>query len=124
MHLRAIALSLHARWWATFLVVGVLGGCWALASPPYSSIDEPMHVIKSVATAKGQFVGRELPPGEAPEGTPFDGGWREYDIPEVYGAADLAAPCYRNPATSGEAATCYSFAGSTSDGPVINPDPR
>jgi hypothetical protein len=105
-------------------VTGVLGACWALATPPYSSIDEPNHVIKSVATAEGQFFGRDLPPDEAPTGTPFDGGWAVYDIPQVYGDAERAAPCYRNPATAGQAASCYSFAGSTDDGEVVNPDPR
>jgi hypothetical protein len=70
------------------------------------------------------LFGVAVPEDEAPTGTPFDGGWATYDVPEVYGIAEQDAVCYRNPAAVRESAACYGFAGPSEDAPVLNPDPR
>jgi hypothetical protein len=65
-------------------------GClWALASPLFSSPDEPAHVVRAVAASRGQIL-----PGERTE--------REYstyvEVPEVF-------------ALSGQVPMCFAFQG-------------
>ncbi len=45
-------------WWATFVVVWLLGSTWALASPLASAPDEDAHVVKAAALVDGQLRGR------------------------------------------------------------------
>ena len=52
-------------WWISFLVLSLVGGVWALASPLMSIPDEPAHAIKAAAMWRGELRGYviDLPPG-------------------------------------------------------------
>lgn len=63
----------HARtdrscWWTAFVTLGVLGGILALALPPGSQPDEPAHLVKAAAVARGHlgWSGRSTDIGAAP----------------------------------------------------------
>lgn len=118
------ASSTRASWWLTFVLVGALGSCWALASPPYSAVDEPLHVIKAVSIARGQWVGDALPESEIPEGTPYRNGWVTFDVPSVYGEAEESSRCFRGGEHVTEPANCFSFSGSSDTAAVTSLDPR
>jgi hypothetical protein len=44
-------------WLATFVVVLVIGSCWALASPRYAGPDEPAHTVRAYSVAHGEIIG-------------------------------------------------------------------
>ena len=46
-------------WLATFLVVFVIGGTWALASPRFAGPDEPAHTVRAYSVAHGEILGRD-----------------------------------------------------------------
>jgi len=46
-------------WLATFVVVFVIGSCWAIASPRYGGPDEPAHTLRAYSVAHGEILGRE-----------------------------------------------------------------
>jgi hypothetical protein len=50
----------------TYLVVFVISAAWSLATPPFASPDEPDHVIKAVAVAHGELVGKAAGPTITP----------------------------------------------------------
>lgn len=41
--------------WASFAVFGALGSLWALSVPPMGGPDEPAHVVKAAAVARGEW---------------------------------------------------------------------
>ncbi|NLV55504.1 MAG: DUF2142 domain-containing protein [Acidimicrobiales bacterium] len=45
----------RTSWPATFLLAFVVLGTWALASAPYGVADEPAHVVKAAAVARGDL---------------------------------------------------------------------
>ena len=47
-------------WWLAFAVFGLGMGLWSLAMPLYGSPDEPAHVTKAAAVARGQLLGRDV----------------------------------------------------------------
>jgi len=115
--------SSRASWWITFVLVGAVGSCWALASPPYSAVDEPLHVVKAVSIAGGQWVGDALPNDEIPDGSIYRDGWVTFDVPSVYGEAEESSRCFRGEDVT-EPASCFSFTGSRDTVSVISLDPR
>lgn len=42
-------------WWATFAIVSILGGLWALADPLFSVPDEPAHAVYAAAAVRGEL---------------------------------------------------------------------
>ncbi len=40
-------------------MLGLLGTCWALATPIYGAPDEPSHVLRAASVARGEIVGDE-----------------------------------------------------------------
>lgn len=72
-------------WWATLVVVTALGALWALASPLFSVPDEPAHVIRAAAAARGQLL-----PGERTER-----GYSTWvEVPEVFAQASGVPTCF------------------------------
>lgn len=97
------------RWLVSFAVLSALMGGWAMASPLFSSPDEPAHVVKAAGAARGQFLGR--PVGRDPL-------LRTFRIPAVIGAGHAVPDCYRfKPEVS--AACAPAFSGSRRTGDVI-----
>lgn len=47
-------------WWSTFLLFAAAISLWTLAMPTLASPDEPAHVIKAAAVARGQLLGRDV----------------------------------------------------------------
>jgi hypothetical protein len=45
----------RAAWWVSFVIFGALGGLWALTTPLGAGPDEPAHIVKAVAVARGNF---------------------------------------------------------------------
>ena len=54
------------NWWISFVLLAVLGGLWALATPLYGAPDEPSHVLRAASVARGEVVGDERQ-GDPPE---------------------------------------------------------
>lgn len=49
-------------WWALLLLMG-LSASWTLSTPLMGVPDEPAHVVKAAAVARGELTGREMPGG-------------------------------------------------------------
>jgi len=66
---------------------------WAFASPMSTSPDEPSHMVKAVATARGEFRNvssrHEITNG-------FEKTWLGYQLPAKYGTLDAMSACFRN----------------------------
>lgn len=57
---RLATLGRHAGtdrslWWLAFLTIGLLGGIWALMIPLGGQPDEPAHLVKAAAVARGHL---------------------------------------------------------------------
>ena len=53
------------QWWSLFGALFLIGALWSVASPLFSIPDEPAHVVRAAAVARGQLVGQERV-GEGP----------------------------------------------------------
>jgi len=65
-----------ATWAIGFVLLGLLGTGWVLATPHYAWPDAPSQVARSVASVRGQLVGQQIP------GRPF--ALTEVRIPATY----------------------------------------
>jgi hypothetical protein len=45
----------RATWWVSFAIFGALAGLWALTTPLGAGPDEPAHIVKAAAVARGNF---------------------------------------------------------------------
>ena len=65
---------------------------WAFASPLATSPDEPSHMVKAAATARGEFVNstsrHEIKGG-------FEKTWLGYPLPAKYATLDAMSSCFR-----------------------------
>jgi len=67
------------------LLFGVLAA-WSLATPQFAAPDEPAHVVKAVATVRGQFVGHPIAGlGKA---------YTQVRIPATFGNAYVIPSCF------------------------------
>ncbi|NUR28365.1 MAG: DUF2142 domain-containing protein [Catenulispora sp.] len=80
----------------------LISASWAIASPLSSSPDEPSHMVKAAATARGEFVNttsrHEIKGG-------FEKTWLGYPLPAKYATLDAMSACFRNkllPASCGK----------------------
>lgn len=69
-------------WAVSFVLVSVLAGAWALATPLFAAPDEPAHVINAAAIVRGQLL------------PPEDGGIGRVRIPAPYAQAHGVPQCY------------------------------
>ena len=75
------------RFWATtFLLVLALTILWTLATPLFAAPDEPAHVLKAVAAARGELSGPQVP------GLPR--AVMEVTVPAGYGLAGEIPACF------------------------------
>jgi len=107
-----LPLRADRAWWTSFLVLFVMGALWSLASPIFSVADEPAHVVRAAAVARGQLGGRDS--------TAFvDGQVRtEVRVPLVYATATSLPACYIG-RTDVSAGCAPPFAGPKETGPVL-----
>jgi hypothetical protein len=72
-------------WLGAFACFFVLGATWAFASPLLSVPDEPAHLVKSAAVARGQLTGDKMPIADEGPGSIFRGGFTVVvDVPRSY----------------------------------------
>lgn len=98
------ASSRDTQWWAWAAALGTLAGVWAFSSPIFSVPDEPSHVIKAAAVARGQLLGDEV--------KVHNGSVTEVQVPAVYAVSHRVPECYAR--QSNVTADCApAFSGST-----------
>lgn len=96
-------------WVISFVVMSSLMGSWAIASPLFSSPDEPAHVVKAAGAARGQFLGNRI------AGQPL---LRTFRVPALFAASHAVPACYAFKADV--SADCAAdFSGSRRPGDVI-----
>jgi hypothetical protein len=96
--------AVHCPFTQYFVVLAVCIGLWALATPMFSSPDEPAHMVRAYAVVHGDFAG-ETAPGSSqtkflvpavlvprPPCFPFDGSEKTYQSPCDVEEFDI--PCY------------------------------
>jgi hypothetical protein len=62
----ATQLSILVRRWGPFAVAAALTAVWTFAMPLYAGPDEPAHVVRAAATARGEIVGKTVAGEVAP----------------------------------------------------------
>jgi hypothetical protein len=100
-------------WWASFVLVALLGGLWAVANPPFAAPDEPAHVERAVALAHGELTGKT--PSRQDTRRLHLTDRKDYlvvRVPALYGHASRSA-CF--PRNASATAACLEFNGSTRD---------
>lgn len=76
-------------WWG-WAVFTLLTAAWAVANPLMASPDEPAHVVKAAAVARGQILGEQTPDGTVVE------------VPYFYNLVTAYPVCYQfNPEATG-----------------------
>src|SRR2546429_3445076 len=106
--------SARRVWWTSFLVVTMLAGMWALASPPFAGPDEPAHVIRAYAVDHGQLTGDE-PSARVTKELRRIGEGRHLLVvraPAIYQSASGTLCFVFHPRVN---ASCLAFEGSTQD---------
>ncbi len=86
----------RGSWLTSFVLLMVVMGSWAFASPLFSSPDEPSHVVKGAAVARLQFLGRQVVqlrggPGREVVDEPIA---TLVDVPLVFTQAHEVPTCY------------------------------
>ncbi|MBW8806601.1 MAG: DUF2142 domain-containing protein [Catenulisporales bacterium] len=80
-------------WLLALLGFFLVAAAWAFASPMSSSPDEPSHIVKAAATARGEFV-NSTTRHEVKGG--FEKTWLGYPLPAKYATLDAMSACFRN----------------------------
>jgi hypothetical protein len=84
---------LNRPWLLALIGFFLVSAGWAFASPMSTSPDEPSHMVKAAATARGEFVNstsrHEISGG-------FEKTWLGYPLPAKYGTLDAMSSCFRN----------------------------
>ncbi len=81
--------KVNVRWWLMFAVLFAMSAAWSLATPLTAAPDEPAHLIKAAAVARGQFFGRPAlatPEGPSPVVT--------VRVPEVFARTHHLPACF------------------------------
>jgi hypothetical protein len=89
---RAAGGVLHRPWVLAFVGCFLLSAAWAFASPMSTSPDEPSHMVKAAATARGEFVAASTR-HEVKDG--FEKTWLGYRLPAKYSTLDGMSACFR-----------------------------
>ena len=88
-----VAGVLSRPWLLALVGFYLVSASWAFASPMSTSPDEPSHMVKAAATARGEFVNttsrHEISGG-------FEKTWLGYPLPAKYATLDAMSACFRN----------------------------
>lgn len=88
-----IVRAFNRPWLLALIGFFLVSTGWAFASPMSTSPDEPSHMVKAAATARGEFV-NSTSRHEVSGG--FEKTWLGYPLPAKYGTLDAMSACYRN----------------------------
>ena len=113
MSLTRLRVTARARWWITFVLIAAVAGIWTLTTPLFGAPDEPAHVIRAAAIARGELT------GSTREGEPDF--VRYVSVPAIFGSPtipfapdpNLTTVCFafdRNATPD-----CLSFSGSNAE---------
>lgn len=90
---KRVGSILNRPWLLALVGFFLVAAGWAFASPMSTSPDEPSHMVKAAATARGEFVNttsrHEISGG-------FEKTWLGYPLPAKYGTLDAMSSCFRN----------------------------
>ncbi|NUP46009.1 MAG: DUF2142 domain-containing protein, partial [Catenulispora sp.] len=89
----ATARFLTRPWFLALIGFFLMAGSWSFASPLATSPDEPSHIVKAAATARGEFV-NSTSRHEVKGG--FEKTWLGYPLPAKYATLDAMSACFRN----------------------------
>ncbi|MEY9927955.1 hypothetical protein ABH926_002589 [Catenulispora sp. GP43] len=89
---RRVASVVGRPWLLALVGFFLVSAGWAFASPMSTSPDEPSHMVKAVATARGEFV-NSTTRHEITNG--FEKTWLGYPLPAKYGTLDAMSACFR-----------------------------
>ncbi|MGZ4704303.1 MAG: DUF2142 domain-containing protein [Acidimicrobiales bacterium] len=81
----------RATWWISFAVFGALACLWSLTTPLGAGPDEPAHIIKAVAVARGDFNASVVVEHPGPR---YSVPRTTLDVPRAIGALTTARDCY------------------------------
>ncbi|WP_194895865.1 DUF2142 domain-containing protein [Catenulispora pinisilvae] len=88
-----VVSTLNRPWLLALIGFFLVSAGWAFASPMSTSPDEPSHMVKAAATARGEFVNstsrHEISGG-------FEKTWLGYPLPAKYNTLDAMSACFRN----------------------------
>jgi hypothetical protein len=90
---RATGRFLIRPWFLALIGFFLAAVGWAFASPLATSPDEPSHMVKAAATARGEFV-NSTSRHEVKGG--FEKTWLGYPLPAKYATLDAMSACFRN----------------------------
>jgi hypothetical protein len=79
------------RWIGVGALLFALAALWSLAVPPMASPDEPSHVVRAAAVARGQLSGT---PNDAPQSTDRPGSGTLVRLPSDFAAALALPNCF------------------------------
>jgi len=128
-HDAATRTDIRSAFWTTFLLVFAVEIVWALAMPLFSAADEPSHVIRAAAVARGQLLGDKPHPPLTANDVKIGRGGLEGGGPSAYLAVSVAG-IYATPNWGcfdqhrEVAADCLIFRGSTTARTVLTPVAR
>jgi hypothetical protein len=101
--LRFLDRSRSSQWLATFVLVAAVTGLWSLATPLFASADEPAHVVRAAAIARGELTGT-TPRSKLLKGYTY------VRLPAIYYSAGHHLNCFARRANRD--ASCHNFNGS------------
>jgi hypothetical protein len=78
-------------WWTSFVLVTLLCGLWAIATPPFGAPDEPAHVKRAIALDHGELTGK-TPSLPVLRLFGADKSNLQVRVPEVF--AKIGTPCF------------------------------
>ncbi|MGZ4717130.1 MAG: DUF2142 domain-containing protein, partial [Acidimicrobiales bacterium] len=81
----------RATWWISFAVFGALACLWSLTTPLGAGPDEPAHIIKAVAVARGDFNASVVVEHPGPR---YSVPRTTLDVSRAIGALTTARDCY------------------------------
>jgi len=106
----------RAQWWVTWALLFGISALWSISGPLFSGPDEPSHVVKGAAVARGQLVGTDRRVGAVD-----DPGARSATfvrVPAVFAKSHEMPACYAfRPDTP--AGCAGAFAGSATEAEVF-----
>ncbi|MDH6136568.1 hypothetical protein P3T37_005996 [Kitasatospora sp. MAA4] len=79
-----------------FLLFFTLAGAWSIATPIVGSPDEPSHIVRAAAVARGEINGREVMVKSSVGWIPTVFANSQFDLPEWYSELEGNNHCYED----------------------------
>ncbi|HVF13752.1 MAG TPA: DUF2142 domain-containing protein [Acidimicrobiales bacterium] len=85
-------LTRRTQWWVTWLLLFGIIALWSVSGPLFSGPDEPSHVVKAAAVARGQLVGEDRQVGFEHDPSVRTG--TVVRVPQVFADGHRMPSCY------------------------------